>query len=46
MIVLDASAGFAMVRGTADGNGPRQLLCEGEGSAAFDLYATEIANTL
>lgn len=44
MIVLDCSAGVAMVRGTDDGRALRALVLEGEQIIAPSFYRVELAN--
>lgn len=44
MIVLDASAATAIVRGSAEGKGLEALVLEGERAVAPDLFHCEMAN--
>ena len=44
MIVLDASAATAIVRGSAEGKGLEALALEGERAVAPDLFHLEIAS--
>lgn len=46
MIVLDASAATAIVRGSAEGKGLEALVLEGERAVAPDLFHCEMANVV